>query len=360
MSASAFAELCVATNFSFLRGASHPEELVAQAITLGLRGLGIADRNSLAGVVRAYLFLRENKEEAADLKIVSGARLVFCDGTPDILVYPRDRAAYGRLCRLLTRGNLRAAKGTCLLTRDDLLAHIEGQQIVVMPASTREGEDGARFVDKDYADFTELKADRAHVAGAALQDPDMMALLGQLHAAAPGRVWLAAVMGYGRSMRGDLARCVRLARTAGVPLLATNDALMHVPARRALSDVVTCIRLGVTLDAAGRRLSANAERHLKDGAEMARLFAEAPDAIAQTQCFLDGIGFSLDELKGPYPEELREGFATPQAALEHYAREGARLRYPADRYPHGVPEKVLAAIAYELKIVAELDYARTS
>ena len=230
-----FAELCAATNFSFLRGASHPEELVAQAIGLGLRGLGIADRNSLAGVVRAYLFRRENKENAGDLKIISGTRLVFCDGTPDILVYPRERDAYGRLCRLLTRGNLRAPKGTCLLTLDDLVAHLDGQQIIVMPASTREGEDSATFVETDYADFkVDLVADRARLLGAPLCDLDMTALLARLTAAAPGRVWLAAVMGYGRSMRGDLARRVRLARVAGVPLLATNDVLMHVPARRAL------------------------------------------------------------------------------------------------------------------------------
>ena len=111
----AYAELAVTTNFSFLRGASHPEELVAQAIALGLSGLGIADRNSLAGIVRAHVFLRENKELAGDFRLVVGARLVFCDGTPDILAYPRDRAAYGRLSRLLTCGNLRAEKGECIL-----------------------------------------------------------------------------------------------------------------------------------------------------------------------------------------------------------------------------------------------------
>jgi error-prone DNA polymerase len=352
-----FAELCAATNFSFLRGASHPEELVAQASNLNLRGLGIADRNSLAGVVRAYLFRRLNEENSASLKVVSGTRLVFCDGTPDILVYPRDRDAYGRLCRLLTRGNLRAKKGTCLLTLEDLRDHSAGQQLIVMPASTREGEDGATFVDKQYADFKDLGSDRTRIAGAALKDPEMMRLLADLSAAAPGRVWLAAIMAYGRSMRGDLARRVRLAEAAGVPLLATNDVTMHVPERRALGDVITCIRLGLTLDTAGKRLAANAERHLKDGAEMARLFAEAPDAIVQTQAFLDGITFSLDELRGPYPEELREGFATPQIALEHFAREGAKLRYSKDRYPDGIPASVLASIDHELKLVADLDYA---
>src|SRR5947209_17415783 len=129
-----YAELAVATNFSFLRGASHPEELVATAISLKLAGIGIADRNSLAGVVRAHLFLRNNKNRAGDFRVVTGARLVFRDGTPDVLAYPQDRAAYGRLTRLLTDGNRDAPKGECHLTRDDLLRYIEGQQLIVMDA----------------------------------------------------------------------------------------------------------------------------------------------------------------------------------------------------------------------------------
>ena len=146
-----FAEFGVATNFSFGRGASHPEELVAQAITLGLDAIGIADRNSLAGVVRAHLFLRHNKDQAGRLRVVTGARLVFCDGTPDILAYPRDRAAYARLCRLLTIGNVRARKGACLLTLDDLLEWSEGLQLIALPASTFEPDEaaasGRRFKD---------------------------------------------------------------------------------------------------------------------------------------------------------------------------------------------------------------------
>ena len=127
-----FAELAAATNFSFLRGASHPEEMVAQAARLGLFGLGIADRNSLAGVVRAHVFARENKAAVGALRVVTGARLAFADGAPDILAYPGDRAAYGRLSRLLTKGNLRAPKGQCHLTIDDLFDHAEGLRIVVM------------------------------------------------------------------------------------------------------------------------------------------------------------------------------------------------------------------------------------
>ncbi len=338
-----FAEFGVTTNFSFLRGASHPEELVAQAIVLGLAGIGIADRNSLAGIVRAHLFLRNNKEEAKAFRVVSGVRLVFCDGTPDILAYPRDRAAYGRLCRLLTRGNIRAVKGGCLLTFADLLEHAEDQQLIVLPASSFEPEE-AEEGGRSYPDF-----DLGAPARSAASQTER---LEQLAAALPGRVWLGAAMSYGRAMRADLAKRRKLAERLGLPLLATNDVLMHDPARRELRDVLTCIRIGATLETAGRRLPPHAEHHLKPPAEMRRLFAEAPDAVAETLRFLAGISFSLDELSGDYPEELRAGYPTPQAALEAFAREGA-----AWRYPDGVPAKIVNALAHELGIVAQLGYA---
>lgn len=134
-----YAELAASTNFSFLRGASHPEEMVAQAMALGLAGVGIADRNSVAGVVRAHVFARENDAAGRGFRVIAGARLVFCDGTPDIIAYPRDRAAWGRLCRLLTQGNLRADKGVCPLTLDDLVEWREGLSLIVMEDSSFEG-----------------------------------------------------------------------------------------------------------------------------------------------------------------------------------------------------------------------------
>jgi error-prone DNA polymerase len=332
-----YAEFAVTTNYSFLRGASHPQEFVARAMELGLAGLGIADRNSMAGIVRAHVFARELGAEAAGLRVVSGARLVFHDGTPDILAYPRDRAAYGRLARLLTQGNARAQKGTCLVARDDLLAAAQGLQLVVMPRSTWNLDESHERAEKIHADLSARERQE--------RPEDGTPLLERLGEAAPGCVWLAAMMTYGRDMRQGLARRRELARKTGLPLLATNDVLMHAPERRPLQDVVTCIREATTLDMAGIRLEANAERHLKDAAEMARLFAEAPEAVAETSSFLDGLAFSLDELSGDYPEELREGFAA-------FAREGARRRYPG-----GVPPSVTRAIAHELKLVAELDYA---
>ena len=339
-----FAEFGVTTNFSFLRGASHPEELVAQAIVLGLTGIGIADRNSLAGVVRAHLFLRNNTADAKGLRVVPGVRLVFCDGTPDILAYPQDRAAYGRLCRLLTTGNIRAVKGGCLLALPDLIEHAEGQLLIALPASSFEPKADSKEAGRAYADFDLGTIDRAPAGH--------RASLERLIEAAPGKLWLGASMTYGKSMRGDLAKRQKLAERLGLPLIATNDVLMHDCARRALQDVLTCIRHGVTLDNAGRRLQPNAERHLKPPAEMRRLFAEVPEAVAETVRFLDRLDFSLDQLGNDYPEELREGFATPQEALEHFAREGARWRYPG-----GVPDKVDTAIAHELALVAQLDYA---
>src|SRR5487761_2308227 len=236
-----YLEFACASNFSFLRGASHPEELMAQAAKLGLDGLGLCDRNSVAGVVRAHLAKREQN---LPLKYHPGARLVFADGTPDILAYPRDRAGWGRLTRLLTLGNLCAEKGNCILRLDDLLAHIFGLELVVM------GEDAR--------------------------------VLSTLRAAAPHRVRLAASMLYRGRDRARLARLKELAREAQVPLIAVNDVLYHHPDRRALADVLTCIREKTTIDRAGRKLSPNAERHLKAGVEMARLFRDAPEAIEET------------------------------------------------------------------------------
>ena len=313
-----YAELATTTNFSFLRGASHPEEMVAQAMALGLAGIGIADRNSLAGVVRAHVFAREHDAPGKWLRVVTGARLVFDDDTPDILAYPRDRAAYGRLCRLLTRGNLRARKGSCQLFFEDLEEFQEGLQFIVMD-----------------------------------DDSGQSACLGRLMAFAPARIWLAVSLTCDMHMRERLARRIGLSHACGLPLIALNDVYMHAPERRPLADVMACIREHVTIAHAGAALlGANAERHLKGPAEMTRLFTDAPHAISETIAFLNGITFSLDDLRYDYPEELREGFANEQEALTYHAYEGAKFRYPA-----GVPKKVTAAIQYELNLIGTLHYA---
>ncbi|MFG1431594.1 error-prone DNA polymerase [Xanthobacter sp. V2C-8] len=310
-----FVELAVTTNFSFLRGGSHPEEYVAAAEALGHRGIGIADRNTLAGVVRAHA-----KARAQGFPLAVGARLAFADGTPDILAYPRDRAAYGRLCRLLTTGNMRAEKGDCILVLDDLLEWAEGLNLAVMPP---------RRLPEGFSPF-----------------------LSRLGEAAPGRLWLAAPIAF----RGDdarrLARLRMVGEVARVPLLATLDALYHDADRRPLQDVLTAIRAHVTLDAAGTRLAANAERHLKPAAEMARLYRVLPGALEETCAFFSSLGFSLDQLEPSYPRETRDGFASPQAALEALAWAGAHAHYP-----EGVPDKVIRSLDHELDLIGRLSYA---
>jgi error-prone DNA polymerase len=325
----AYAELAVTTNFSFLRGAAHPDEYVKQAVALGLAGIGIADRNSVAGVVRAYSAAEELNEligktsaNAARLKIAVGARLVFADGTADILAYPRDRLSWGRLTQLLTVGKSRGEKGECVLFLADLLEHIANLNLILLPPRRL----NARELD---ATLAALK-----------------------RAASRQSVWLAASMLY----RGDdtrrLTRLAAIAERALVPLIAVNDVLYHVAERRPLQDVVTCIREHVTIDAAGRLLEANAERHLKPGHEMARLFRRAPEAIDQTLRFLDRCNFSLGELrKTEYPDENRVGFPTPQDALVSLAEEGFRRRYP------GGSAKVRYALDRELAITSDLHYA---
>ena len=236
----AFAEIGVTTNFSFLRGASHPKEFVAQAVGYGYAAIGIADRNTLAGVVRAFAAHEELKEQTDVLpKLLIGARLVFVDGTPDILVYPTDRKAYGRLCRLLSEGKLRAPKGECLLTLADLLKWQDGLLLVVMPPHPRRDATTIGLQEKVWNDgLADRDGGPGSIAAETFQSrlraaPDEIeTLLNQLVAIAPDRIWL----GVSQHLMGDDARRLavwrHVALRARVPLLATNDALYHEPARR--------------------------------------------------------------------------------------------------------------------------------
>ena len=266
----AYAELAALSHFSFLHATSSPAELVASAARLGMSGLGLADRNSVAGVVRAHVALRELRDGHAapdGFRLVVGARLIFADTTPDIIAYPATRHGWGRLTSLLTRGNLRAVKGGCILALADLMAHLEDLRLIVLPASTADARGEAHDAPVDYTPAVDLPP-------LGLAPPAQLAeLLTRLAARAPGAVWLGATM----PRRGDDARRLATLRDvagrAGVPLIAVNEPLYASPQARPLHDVVTAIRLGTTVMAAGRRLAATAERHLKSPAQLARLCA---------------------------------------------------------------------------------------
>jgi len=331
----AFVELIAASNFSFLRSGSHPEELVGAAMEAGFAGLGLCDRNSFAGVVRGHVAARNGQAVRPGFRYLVGVRLGFADGTPDIVAYPSDRAAYGRLCQLLTRGNRRGQKGRPQLFFDDLFG----------TGGPGPGPEQGPAADFSPGQLFILLPDEADW-GANEKTLDRLAR------AAPGRVWVAGVPRFDGRDRARLNRVAALAGRHGARMLASNEVFYHAPARRVLLDVLTCIREHVTLEAAGLRLSANAERYLKPAAAMARLFAEHPDAIAQTGVFAGRIGFSLEQLRYNYPEETVGNGETAQQTLERLTWEGA-----ARRFPEGAPDAIKAALWRELCLIAYKRYA---
>ncbi|MGU3402909.1 error-prone DNA polymerase [Methylobacterium brachiatum] len=323
MSGPAYAELALTTNFSFLRGASHPQEYVVQGAAYGLKALGIADRNTVAGVVRAHAAARALEAEGLKIHVLPGVRLVTEDGF-EAVTYPVDRQAWGRLCLLLTLGNRRSRKGECRFTFAEMLEAAEGQMFIAMPPGRR------------------------------LRPPDgFLGRLEALAAAAPSRTWL----GASHARRGDerrrLGLLAELGETYGAPMVAVSDALYHHPERRPLQDVVTCIRERCRIAEAGYRLESNAERHLKPPAEMARLFADHPEALARTLEIAQGCSFSLGQLHYEYPDEPVPPGRTPQEYLEEKTWERARWRYAGD-----IPAAVEATLHEELRLIAQMKYAR--
>ena len=321
----AYAEIGITTNYTFLRGGSDPRAYVHEASRLKMAVIGIADHNTLAGVVRAYKEL-DNPDVLHKPKLLIGSRLVFMDGTPDILVFPRDRAAYGRLCQLLTRGKRgddidRIAKGECHLKLEDLLEFSEGQLLVLTLPHRFDPAGASKLLER-------LKESRAD------------------------GVWLAASLLYRGDDRRRLARLHLISLAARVPLLATNEVLYHHPARRPLQDVLTCIREKTTIEAIGKRLEVNAERHLKPAYEMARLFREFPDAITETLRFADRIVFSLDQLKYQYPDEPVPTGKTAQQHLEDLTWAGVETYFGGQ-----IDARLRATLQKELTLIAELNYA---
>jgi error-prone DNA polymerase len=311
---STYVELGVASPFSFLRGASDAIELVLAALPLGYDAIGIADRNTLAGVVRMH-----SACTTARIRPLIGCRLDLTDA-PSLLAYPIDREGYGRLSRLLSLGKMRTQKGECDLSLSDVAAH----------------SDGIAFIAWPEEDFDVFKAELPRLREA---------LTSLRHIAAS---WL---------YRGDdnarIERLDRLAKHHGCTILATNDVHYHVPHRRPLQDVITCIREKTTIANAGYLLNPNAERHLKSPKEMMRLFGRWPHAISATREFADSLHFSLDELRYEYPKETVPKGRSPQEHLEHLTWEGARTRWP-----DGIPDKVRNQLNYELPLIERLDFAR--
>jgi error-prone DNA polymerase len=309
-----YIELQALTAFSFREGASLPEEIARRAAELGHAAVAVADRNSLAGVVRAHMGAKR-----ADLRGIIGARLDLADGQ-SLLAYPEDRAAYGRLARLITTGRRRAPKGECELYPADVLDYGDGLILLVL---------APRVLDADFA---------RNLA-------DWRAALGD-------RVYLAASRALGGDDKARLSDLAELAIKTGAPLVATGDVLMHTPERRVLADILSCIRLTCTVDELGRNHQINGERHLKSAAQMLRLFEGHEHAVHRTLEVADRCRFSLDELRYEYPDEPVPPGMSPQEYLRQETWRGAKQRFPG-----GVPEKVRAGIEHELKLTDQLNYA---
>ena len=311
---SPYVELGVTSPFSFLRGASDAIELVTTALLLGYDAIGIADRNTFAGVVRMH-----SACTGAGLRPLIGCRLDLTDA-PSLLAYPIDRDGYGRLSRLLSLGKMRAEKGECELSLADVAAHQEGIAFIAWP-----GDDLDAF-EEELSRLRDALASLRHVAAC----------------------WL-----YRGDDAGRIDRLDRIATRHGCAILATNDVHYHAPEKRPLQDVVTCIRNKVTIATAGYLLNPNAERHLKRPDEMIRLFDRWPKAIAATREFADALHFSLEELRYEYPRETVPEGRSPQQYLEQLTWKGAGEHWPED-----IPDKVLKQLHHELRLIEKLDFAR--
>ncbi len=349
MAACTYAELQCKTNFSFLEGASHAEELAECAAQHGYRALAITDRNSLAGVVRAHAAAKP-----LGVKLLIGAEITPVDAPP-VLLYASDLAAYRRLSRLITHGRRAAEKGECCLGFADVADHAEGLLAAVLlddvklsrkeasvEASARRESDGVQMKTLSFLERFSQSSRRADASTLALR---------RYRSVFAGRCYLAVSLPRGPNDERMLERHRTLARQARVPLVACNDVHYHDPSRRPLHEVLTATRYGTTVAELGRLRFPNGERHLKTPAEMHALFAACPQAIANGLELADRCSFVLDELRYDYPPEVCPPGLTPTEYLEQLTWAGAR-----ERYPQGVPEKVRDLVCRELQLIAELNY----
>jgi len=308
-----YAELHCLSNFTFLKGASHPEELVERACDQGYAAIALTDECSVAGVVRALLELKRQKAKGHLIKLIVGAEFRLTCGLRFVALAP-DRKGYGKLCRLITRGRRNAEKGTYALDRTDVQALLSGCLILWLPGAQPEPAEG-RWLAERF----------------------------------PGNVWIAVeLLREGRD-RQRLAALQSLSREVNLPLVAAGDVHMHSRARRQLQDVLTAIRHTVPLAEAGWRLYPNGERHLREPARLARLYPR--ELLAETLVIANRCSFSLEELHYEYPHELVPSGQTPKSYLRQLVEEGAR-----QHWPEGMSEKTRATIENELSIVADLHY----
>jgi error-prone DNA polymerase len=372
-----YAELACTSSYSFLRGASPPSDYVAEGISLGLKAIGIADRNTVSGVVRAWKALREapddardtllkikrnqgepeeltEEEEAScktDLRFVAGARLVFSDGTPDILAYPATRKGWGNLTRLLTVGNLRAIKGSCILKFEDLLEHFDDLLLIVLTYSTKDEEkvhpNPPEYVFKPSQ---RRKAKPSHLKLVSPAPQDWEDALCQLARYRTADIWLGISVHHGGKNTRQTARFRQVSAELNVPLLATNDVLYADSRQRPLHDIVTCIRLGATVQKAGRILNINGERFVKSTHQMAELFST--EALAETARFADKIKFDLEDLRYEYPHEPVPAGWAPNAWLACLVWRAANKRYGKR-----IPKKIRKSIKTELTFIQQENYA---
>ncbi|MBJ2150172.1 error-prone DNA polymerase [Paracoccus sp. IB05] len=328
----AYAELCVTSNFTFLRGASHPEELVKRAADLGLTAIAITDRNSVAGVVRAFSALKELARVAQEAgqsqggqdvslpRLIPGARLVLTDSPVEWLALPTDLAAWSRLTRLLSLGKRRAEKGSCHIGLADLEEWGRGMILIALPPDPLEKSGFERDLLRVSARFS-------------------------------GQCFLGAAPVYDGQDQERLDCLAGISQATGLPKVAVGDVLMHRSSRRPVADVLTCIREGCTIDTIGDRRLANGEHRLKSGEELARIFHRYPAALRRTVEIADRCAFRMDQLRYQYPDEAKDG-EPAQTRLERLAREGLHWRYPG-----GAPPKIVSRVEKELRLIAEVEYA---
>ncbi|MFZ1785371.1 MAG: error-prone DNA polymerase [Ferruginibacter sp.] len=315
-----YTELQVTTNFSFLRGASHPEEMVEQAIALGYKEIAIADHNTLAGIVRAHGAAKKNGS-----RIIVGCHLDLLDG-PSLLAYPTNVTAYSQLCNLLTLGNRRAEKGSCHIYKEDVFCHHPGMKLILVPPVSL----------NEQFNFDDTFISNAH---------EYKQIFGN-------DLYIAATRHYQGDDIKYLYRIAQLSAELKIPMVATNNVHYHEPERRQLQDILTCIREKCTIYSAGFRLHPNAERYIKSNDEMHRLFRQYPEAMVSTRDIADACTFSLDELIYEYPEEITTEGRTPQEELTLLTWQGA-----AEKYGKNIPDKITASIKYELDFIKEMNYA---